>query len=84
MHIPIWPILISHLPIPMYRYRPNISVKYIGPTLVTSKLTDEELLTKDTKELIENVLNPTEMLFKDSEMIMQMYLYLHAFKLLYN
>ena len=42
---------------------------------MTAKLTDEELLTKDAQKLINNVLDPTEMLFKDIEMIMQVFLF---------
>ena len=35
MPILIWPIQISCLPIPIYRYQPSISAnRYIGPTLV--------------------------------------------------
>jgi hypothetical protein len=45
MPIQIWPIPISHLPIPIYRHRPNISAnRYIGPTLVDLLLSGPDLL----------------------------------------
>ena len=41
--------------------------------VMTARLTDEELHTKDAKRLIKNCSDPTEMLFQYIEMIMQFF-----------